>query len=104
VELNARDGYARYLLHEPQPLDFPAIEEAAHDAGYTLTKLTLVVRGRAEQPQADGSGAFLRVGKTEQRIEFEGVVPWDVDVRVTGTVSGWKSGKARLAVSEATLE
>ena len=69
------DGYAHYALTDAQPIDFDAIEQAAEDAAYDITEVTLDLGGEVIQaPCADCDGeqrTFLEL-ETGQRFELRG--------------------------------
>ena len=100
VDIDTIEGYARYTIGEPRRIDFGAIEEAAHDAGYTLTGLTLTVTGRVEEfacDVCDDDVLALRLPGTGQRLEVQGDLPPPGETaRVTVSVSSWAGGHPRI--------
>ena len=104
MDLDTQAGYARYTLAQPERIDFAAIEEAAHDAGYTLTGLTLELEGevfRARCEDCADEVSMLRVSETAQQLELNGdVPPLGATIRLKATASGWASSHARLTVLE----
>ena len=103
MELDTQAGYVRYTLAEPERIDFAAIEEAAHDAGYTLTELKLELEGEVFGARCEVCAdevTMLRVSETGQQLELNGDVPHGKTIRLEASVSGWASSHARLTVLE----
>ena len=61
IRLDTVEAFAHYALREPQQIDFFAIEQAAKDAIYTITSLTLTVEGTVVRPPARTA---VRTGRT----------------------------------------
>ncbi|MCZ6598140.1 MAG: hypothetical protein O7B99_10910 [Planctomycetota bacterium] len=92
------DESVSYVLGAPRVIDFAAIEEATHDAGYTLKRVEVEVEGRVD---SGPDGVFLTISETGQRLELSGETPSGGSVRVRGSVRGWASGQAVLTVMSA---
>ncbi len=69
-----------------------AIQEAAHDAGYTINKLDIEVTGEVVTKQCDTCNRkvqFLRVAKTGQLLEIKGDLPKGRPIKIRGSASDW---------------
>lgn len=103
VDLDTEEGYARYTLRRPQTIDFAALEEAAHSAGYTTIGVELLIAGRSFTQRCDTCEEeviLLEIPETGQRFELDGQVPLAESVRIRGSAFGWGGDHARLKVLE----
>ena len=101
VDIDTEEGTAGYKLLHPMRIDFRAIENAAHDAGYTLTEVVLEIVGQSFTTYCDECSAdvhVLKIPQTDQNFELEGDVPDKTTLRLTGSAKGWGGALARLVV------
>ena len=101
VDLDTIEGYAHYALHHPARIDFAAIEDVAHDTGYTLRELILEIEGvtsMGDCAECGGPVPMLKVAETGQVFELEGDVPQGETLWIRASVHGWGGGHARLTL------
>jgi hypothetical protein len=82
-------------LHDVQPIDFVAIEQAAEDAAYDITEIILDLEGEVLQaPCADCNGeerTFLEL-ESGQRFELRGEPRSPGVISLHAQVFDWREG------------
>lgn len=106
VDIDTREGTAGYRLYHERRIDFEEIMQAADDAGYTLTGLTLEITGRISKsdcPSCQQSVSMLSLPGTGQRFELASSdsvknLPVDGQVHITARALDWAGDHPRLDV------
>ena len=107
VDLDTREGIARYALVQPRTIDTTDVERALYGAGYTLVEMRIEISGTVVRRPCEHCGsevAFLQADGTGQLFELAGPdppsspLPSNGRVRVRGVLRGWDGDHARLEV------
>ena len=80
VDIDTREGYARFALLEPERFDLAVMDAAARSADYTPLAVELETTGRFEQARCESCDAdrlqFV-VDRSGQRFDVDGEAPPD---------------------------
>ncbi len=104
VDLDTREGIARYALVQPRTIDTADVERALYGAGYTLVEMRIEISGTVVRRPCERCGrevAFLQADGTGQLFELAGPDPpnpSDGRVRVRGVLRDWDGDHARLEI------
>lgn len=90
---------AHFGYIKPRTIDLAKIQQAAHDAAYTIKRLEIEVTGKVVRQACERCGDdahFFRVEPTGQRIEIANTLAIGSTGIVRLTATGW--GKDRMGV------
>ena len=78
VDLDTREGIARYALVQPRTIDTADVERALYGAGYTLVEMRIEISGTIVRRPCERCGsevAFLQADGTNQLFELTRAIP-----------------------------
>lgn len=101
IRLDTVEAFAHYALREPQQIDFFAIEQAAKDAIYTITSLTLTVEGTVVEAACEDCGEdrpHFELASTGQLFELAGDVEMGRSGLLRAGVTDWDTNHPVLQI------
>ena len=107
VDLDTREGIARYALVQPRTIDTADVERALYGAGYTLVEMRIEISGTIVRRPCERCGsevAFLQADGTNQLFELTGPdlpnppASSNGRVRLRGVLRDWDGDHARLEI------
>ncbi len=101
IRLDTQEAFAHYALREPQQIDFADIEQAAEDAIYTITSLTLTLNGTVVEAACEDCGEdrpHFEITATGQLLELAGDVELGRSGLLRAEVTSWDTDHPLLQV------
>jgi hypothetical protein len=102
IALDTLVSFAGFGVDEPRIIDFPAFDEAAAAAGYSLRELTLMVPGHVVSDRCETCADdvwWLALDGVDQRIELRAEPSVEAPGRYTLEVHGWGGVHPRAEVT-----
>ena len=99
VDIDTIVGYCRYSYERPVLIEYEDIEEAVADASYTLTKITLLLRGDVVRQACEICAeevSVLVIPETGQRFELVEDASPEESVLLQGCATDWLGDHPRL--------